>query len=176
MLSIYNELKDSCFSLFKIYRLSEMMMKLYSNRNIVLLLIFCLCFFYSCSGNAPPEKRALELAKDSYALDGDKPAYRIIEEFTRRKGDDVKPIGWEVEKKADNKYLVSFKYKIYSFNEGVGERGFFFEVDLDNGSVTDKTEEILENMKPLSSAYKNEKEIFREMIGGEGSVDTIEPD
>jgi hypothetical protein len=73
----------------------------------------------------------------------------------------VKPIGWRVEKIADNRYLVSYKYNLHSFKEGVGERGFFFEVDLADNSVIDKTIEYTEKMPPLTKAYSNEKNIQR---------------
>lgn len=130
-------------------------------------MIFLICFLSGCSENRHPDKRALEIVKDSYALDGGKPVYRYIKEFLIQKGDDVKPIGWNVEKTSDNEYLVSYKYKQYSFKEGIGEKGFFFEVNLDNESVIDRTNEYLEKMRPLSKAYKSEDEIFREIINGD---------
>ena len=129
-------------------------MYLYFIRTFNILIIFSICFLLGCSENRRPEKRALELVVDSYALDEDKPVYRFIKEFLNQKGDDVKPIGWYVEKTSDSEFLVSYKYRIYSFKEGIGEKGFFFEVNLNNESVIDRTNEYLEKMKPLSKTYK----------------------
>ena len=53
---------------------------------------------------------------------------------------------------------------MFSFVEGSGEKGFFFEVDLDNESVINRTDEYLKKMKPLSDAYKSEKEIYKDII------------
>lgn len=138
------------------------------------MLISSNCFFTGCSENLPPERYAAEIVKDSYVLSKDKTVYRFIEEFIRQKGDDVKPGSWNAEKMTDNKYLVSYKYKLHSFNEGVGERGFFFEVDLSDELVIDRTKEYLEKMKPLSKIYNNEKEILREIISEEGALSAVE--
>jgi hypothetical protein len=149
-------------------------MCLFLKKFFIIIVIFSSCFLIGCSNDPPPEKRALKIVMDSSVLDEDKSVYRFIREFIDQKGDDVKPIGWNVERKPDNKYLVSYKYKLYSFNEGIGEKGFFFEVDLDNESVTDRTKEYLEKMKPLSNAYKSEKELFKEIVNGEDST-MVEP-
>lgn len=143
-------------------------------KKTIIILIISNCFLISCSEELPPEKKALKIAKYSYVLNEEKPVYRFIDDFIRQKGDNAKPGVWKVEKITDNKYLVSYKYKLYSFNEGIGEKGFFFEVDLETGSVIDRTKEYLEKMTPLSNAYKSEKELFKEIINEDESM-TIEP-
>ena len=139
-------------------------MHIFLKRIFILLIIFPICMLFSCSKNLSSERKALEVAQKSYALGGDRNVYRFIEKFIRQKGDDVKPVGWDVEKKSKNKYLVSYKYQVHSFDEGVGEKGFFFEVDLNDESVINKTDEYLKKMKPLSDTYKSEKEIYKDII------------
>ena len=140
----------------------------------IIIAIFSNCFFIGCSEKLPPEREALKIVKYSYVLNKDEPVYRYIDNFIKQKGDNAKPGKWKVEKITDNKYLVSYKYNLYSFNEGIGEKGFFFEVDLDTETVMDKTKEYLEKMKPLSSAYKSEKELFKEIINEEDSLGAVE--
>ena len=77
------------------------------------------------------------------------------------------------EKKANHKYLISYKYRLFSFEEGAGEKGSFFKVDLDDKSVIDRTKEYLEKMKPLSNTYKSEKEIFKEIINKDDSMNAV---
>ena len=126
---------------------------------------------FGCSKSLPPERKALEVAQKSYVLGSDRNVYRFIEKFIREKGDDVKPVGWDVEKKSNNKYLVSYKYQVHSFDEGVGEKGFFFEVDLNDESVINKTDEYLKKMKPLSNTYKSEKEIYKDIMNDDSMND-----
>ena len=149
-------------------------MYLFLKKYFIFVVIFSNCFFIGCSKDLPPEKRALEIVKDSFVLNEDKSVYRFIEEYLKQKGDNVKPGGWEVEKKSDYKYLVSYKYRLYSFKDGIGEKGFFFEVDLGTESVTDRTKEYLEKMKPLSRAYKSEKELFKEIVDSEDSIGALD--
>ena len=141
-------------------------------RKITVMIIFIICFLPGCSENKRPERRALEIVQDSYVIDKDIPVYRFVDEFIKQKGDDVKPVGWDVEKKSKNKYLVSYKYQVHSFDEGVGEKGFFFEVDLNDESVKNKTDEYLKKMKPLSDAYKSEREIYKEIMNDD-SMDYV---
>ncbi len=149
-------------------------MNLFINRFFILLLIFCASFLSGCSENFSPEKRALEIAGDSHVLDSDKTVSRFIRDYIEQKGDNAKPVGWNSERQGNNKYLVSYKYQLYSFNEGIGEKGFFFEVNLDDESVIDRTREYLEKMKPLSKAYASEKDIFKEVINESESLKVVE--
>ena len=148
-------------------------MRIFLKWRLLPFLLIPVCISFGCSGNLPDEKKAMEVAQNSYAVTADKPVYRFIEDFLVQKGDEVKPGRWDVEKFADNKYLVSYKYQLYSFNEGVGEKGFFFEVDLDTESVIDRTNEYLKRMKPLSNAYTNEKEIFKEIIKEDDTMENL---
>lgn len=77
------------------------------------------------------------------------------------------------EKKANHKYLISYKYRLFSFEEGAGEKGSFFKVDLDDKSVIDRTKEYLEKMDPFKNAYKSETEIFKELINEDDSTNVV---
>ena len=113
----------------------------------------------------------MDLARKSHALGQDSSVETKIEKIIADGQGDIKPIGWEVNKIGDNLYLVNYKYNIYSFEEGTGERGFFFRVDLKDGLVSDVTDQYLQQMKPLSKAYKDEKEILDDFIGSSGELD-----
>ena len=143
-------------------------------RIISLLSILNILLIFNCSDNISPEKKALSIARKSHSLSEYSTVDLFIKDFITKKGDDIKPIGWDVGKLKDNEYLVSYKYEIFSFKEGTGKKGFFFEVDLNNETVIDKTEEYLEEMQPLSNAYKSEKEIFKEIINEDDLTKIVE--
>ena len=149
-------------------------MNLFKKRILFILIISITCLFWGCSESIPPERQAVKIVKDSHVISKDLSVSRYIDEYVRQKGDDVKPFGWSVEKLSEEKYFVSYKYQIFRFNEGAGEKGFFFEVNIDDESVIDKTGEYLEKLKPLSSVYDSEKEIFKEIIN-EDSVTSVLP-
>ncbi len=114
-------------------------------KSLLLLLLF---FFIGCSDNTPPEQNALDLVKNSHIVNKDLSVDRVIKDFIGEKGDDIKPLCWRAEKMTDNRYLVSYKYSLHSFKEGVGERGFFFDVDLAENSVTDKIIGYIKKIHP----------------------------
>jgi hypothetical protein len=129
-----------------------------------LIVLFSL-FFVCCSKGLSPEKKALGLVLKSHALGGDLSVDDEIDKMIREGGDNIKHLGWDISSIEGGIYLVSYRYDIYSFQEGTGRRGYFFEVDLKDGSVRNVTEEYLKKMSPLSKPYKSEKEIiekFRE--------------
>ncbi len=150
-------------------------MTLCFKKNIFVFLLFIICFIQGCSDNTTPEQKALDIVINSHAANRDIPVRKLVENFIREKGDDVKPLGWRVEKLEGNRYLVSYKYTLHSFTEGIGERGFFFEVDIADKSVLDKTIEYIEKMPPLTKAYSNEKEIFKDITGLTYSPKTGQP-
>jgi hypothetical protein len=152
----------------------EKIMTLTFNKNIFILSFFIICFMQGCADNTSPEQKALDLAINSHVVNKDLSVDRVIKDFIKEKGDDVKPLGWSVEKIADKRYLVSYKYSLHSFSEGIGERGFFFEVDLTDSSVTDKTIEYTKKLPPLTKAYSNEKEIFNDVTGQTYSPDAAQ--
>jgi hypothetical protein len=131
---------------------------------IFMIILFAL-FFASCSQGLSPEKKALALVLESHALGDNLSVDEVIDKMTREGGENIRPLGWDVSRIEGGIYLVSYMYNIYSFQEGTGRRGFFFEVDLKDGSVRNVTEEYLKKISPLSKPYKDEKEIiekFRE--------------
>ena len=112
----------------------------------------------------PPETKAVRLAKESNVLKEDKSVELVIKDLMQERKSDFKPIGWKTEKKSEKIFLVSYRYKIHSFKEGVGERGFFFEIDLSNNSVRDVTKEYVSKMKPLSPVYMQEKQLVDDFM------------
>ena len=126
-----------------------------------LIVLFAL-IFTCCSQVRSPEKKALALVLESHALGDDLSVHDVIDKMIREGGHNIRPLGWDVSMVEGGIYLVSYRYNIYSFQEGTGRRGYFFEVDLKDGSVRNVTEEFLKKMSPLSKPYKDEKEIIEE--------------
>ncbi len=143
---------------------------------IVISIIGILCLIPGCSRKLPPEAKAIEMVKHSHALGGDRSVEVFIETWLREKGDEVKPMGWEVEAEGKYLYLVSYRYELHSFKLGIGQRAYFFRVNLNTGTVRDVTGEFRRKMKPLAPPFSSEKEatekIFenlygeKEMLGG----------
>ena len=127
----------------------------------ILVILFSL-LLACCSKGLSPEKRALAMVLKSHALGGNLSVDDIIEKMIREGGDNIRPLGWDVDRIDGQIYLVSYRYNIYSFKDGTGVRGYFFKVDLGNSSVTNVTDEYMMKMNPLSKPYKDEKEIIDE--------------
>ena len=128
------------------------------------MLIISVLMIAGCSRELPPEEKALKLVEASQALGGDQSVKLTLNSWLKERGEEVRPIGWHVSKEHDEVYLVSYKYKIYSFKEGMGERGFFFEVDVDSGSVRNVTKEVTGKMDSLSPSFKKEGEISEQLM------------
>jgi hypothetical protein len=131
---------------------------------IITLLMVTALIAMSCSQKVSPEETAIKLAEESKALGGNLSVKLAIEKWLEERGDEVRPIGWDASKKDDQLYQVSYKYKIYSFREGTGDRGFFFEVDLAAGSVRNVTREVMSKMGALTPSFKREEEIREEFM------------
>jgi hypothetical protein len=131
---------------------------------LIFVLIITSFMMVGCSQELPPEEKALKLVKASQALGGDQSVKLTLNSWLKERGEEVRPIGWHVRKEHDEVYLVSYKYKIYSFKEGTGERGFFFEVNVDSGSVRNMTKEVTGKMGSLSSSFKKEQEISDQLM------------
>jgi hypothetical protein len=71
-----------------------------------------------------PEDSAILLAKAPYVA-GFSQKESQIRDWLKRKRGELQIIGWKAEKIDDQTYLVS-----YTFDDGSGERGYFFEVNL----------------------------------------------
>jgi hypothetical protein len=119
---------------------------------------------FGCSREVPPEEKALRLAEESQVLGGNQSVKLTLNNWLEERGEEIKPIGWGVSKKHDQVYMVSYKYKIYSFKKGTGERGFFFEVDLGSGSVRNVTKEVMQKMGSLSPSFRGEEEISEQLM------------
>ena len=131
---------------------------------LIFLLIISVLMITSCAKELPSEERALKLVEESKALGGNKSVKRTLDKWLKESGEEIKPIGWHVSKEHDAVYLVSYKYKVYSFREGTGERGFFFEVDLNSGSVRNVTKEVTQKMGSLSPSFAKEGEISEQLM------------
>ena len=130
----------------------------------ILVALLIALIMAGCSNQLPPEQRALELEEESQALGGNQSVQFTIHNWVKERGEEVKPIGWDVSKENDRIYLVSYKYEIYSFKEGTGERGFFFEVDLNSRSVRNVTKEVTQKLGALSPSFKKEEEISEQLM------------
>ncbi len=130
-----------------------------NKRLFTFVLIIVAAIPICCQKGLRPEERAIRLVEESRALGGDLSVGHAIEAWLKDKGEDVRPIGWTATRKDDQVYLVGYKYKIYSFEKGSGERGFFFEVNLHTEAVQDVTERVTREMGPLAPPLKDGEEI-----------------
>ena len=133
----------------------------YLKLNLTLILLITI---FSCKQSLPPERKAIDVVKASHALGGKFPVELTIENWLKDKRDEITFSGWNVNRKDDQTYLVSFAFKIYSWDKGSGEGGYFFLVNLDNKSIQNVTEKIKQETKPLSAPYKDEKEMSEKII------------
>lgn len=117
-----------------------------------------------CQKGLRPEVRAIRLVEKSRALGGELSVKHAIEAWLEGKGEDVRPIGWTATKKDDQIYLVGYKYKIFSFDKGSGERGFFFEVNLLTEAVQNVTERVTREMGSLAPPLKDGEEIPDQLL------------
>ena len=127
----------------------------------VLFIIVLHSFF--CSQQRP-EYKALQLAQKSHTLSDDKSVESFIENFLKERNNEVKGMGWEVRTEENQIYIVSYMYKIHSFKYGVGKRGYFFSVNLNDGSVRNVTPEYVQKMPPLQKPYKDEDELLDDVL------------
>ena len=117
-----------------------------------------------CSREMPPEEKAIRLVEESQALGGNLSVKTSIDNWLEERGDKVRPIGWAAHKKEDQVYLVSYTYNVYSFREGTGERGFFFEANLATGAVRNVTKDFVREMGSLSPSFKEEEEVREKLM------------
>jgi hypothetical protein len=75
--------------------------------------------------SSSPVIRAIGLAKNSHAFGGYLTVESQIKDWLADKKGGLKIYGWEAKKVDDQKYLVS-----YTFDQGSGRVGYFFEVNL----------------------------------------------
>ena len=128
------------------------------------LLVSLALIVTGCPKKLTQEEKAIRLVKESETLGGNTTVRLRLDQWLEEQGDRVRPIGWNVTQKSDQVYLVSYKYRVYSFGEGTGERGFFFEVNLDTEAVRNVTKEVARKMVPLSLPFKDEKQIPEKLM------------
>ena len=128
------------------------------------ILIITTSLHIGCQQRLRPEERAIRLVEDSQALGGELSVKLTIDKWLKEKGEEVRPMGWRITKKDDQVYLVGYKYRVFSFEEGSGERGFFFEVNLANEVVHDVTETVIREMGSLAPPLRNDKDIPEELL------------
>ena len=133
-------------------------------RSVFCVILLTMVSLSSVCSQPRPEVKALELAQRSHTLRGDKSVEFFIEEFLKERRDEVKRLGWEVKKERDQEYLVSYIYEVHSFKEGIGKRGFFFRVNLSDGSVRNVTHEHTRKMPPFEKFYKDEKGLVDDLL------------
>jgi hypothetical protein len=76
------------------------------------------------------EAKVIELVKQSNALDRFFPVEKVLKKWTDENSDELQLIGWLTKKIDDRIYLVS-----YTASDGLGTKGFYFEIDIKNGNV-----------------------------------------
>ena len=134
----------------------------------IFVLIFTASFSISCQQRLRPEEKAIRLVEESNAFEEGLPVRLSIDNWMKTRGNEVRPMGWRVTKKADQIYLVAYKYRIYSFREGSGESGFFFEVNLATEAVQNVTQREAREMGPLAPPLKDEDgisdQLFQEWV------------
>ena len=128
------------------------------------IIIFVASFSISCQQRLQPEEKAIRLVEKSNAFEGSLPVRLSIDNWMKIRGNEVRPMGWVVTKKEDPIYLVVYKYKIYSFREGSGESGFFFEVNLATGAVKNVTQREVREMGSLAPPLRNDKDLPEELL------------
>ena len=133
-------------------------------RSVFYVILLAMVSLSSVCSQPRPEAKALELAQRSHTLRGDKSVEFFIEEFLKERSDEVKRLGWEVKKERDQEYLVSYIYEVHSFKEGIGKRGFFFRVNLSDGSVRNVTHEHIRKMPPFEKFYKDERGLVDDLL------------
>ena len=77
-----------------------------------------------------PEEEAIRLTRNSYALDGKSSTERAIRDVLQKKKGPLGIPGWRAKKVDEGHYLVSF-----TFDQGSGERGWFFDVHIKENIV-----------------------------------------
>jgi len=143
------------------------------------VLIFTASFSISCQQRLRPEEKAIRLVEESNTFEGGLPVRLSIDTWLKTKGEEVRPMGWRVTKKDDQVYLVGYKYKIFSFEEGSGESGFFFEVNLSTEAVQNVTQRAAREMSPLAPPLKDEDgisdQLFQEWVEKEKLLSGANP-
>ena len=130
----------------------------------LLILIITASPHIGCQQRLRPEERAIRLVEESRALGGELSVGHAIEAWLEARGEDVRPIGWTANKKDNQVYLVGYKYKVFSFEKGSGERGFFFEVNLITEAVQNVTERVTLEMGSIAPPLKDGKEIPDQLL------------
>ncbi len=125
-------------------------------KTAALLAVLGIFLVSSCSEGGAPAEKALRLVKNSHTLGGEDTVEKTIEDWVRQSSDDVKPIGWEAEKKSPGAYLVKYRYEMYSFEKGAGEGGYFFEVDMADSRVRNVTGRFNSETRRLTPVFSNE--------------------
>ena len=145
----------------------------------IFVLIFFAAFSFSCQQRLRPEERAIRLVEESNAFEGGLPVRVSIDAWIKMKENEVRPMGWRVTQKEDQIYLVAYKYRIYSFREGSGESGFFFEVNLATEKVQNVTQKEAREMGSLSPPLKDEDgisdQLFQEWVEKEELLSGANP-
>ena len=128
------------------------------------VLVFTVSFSISCQQRFRPEEEAIRLVEESNAFEGALPVRLSIDTWLKMKGNEVRPLGWRVTRKEDQIYLVAYRYKIFSFREGSGESGFFFEVNLATEAVQNVTLREAREMSPLAPPLEDEGRISDQLF------------
>lgn len=75
-------------------------------------------------------ERAVEMVKKSHVLDPVFPVEAVLKNWSKTSAGKMQVIGWQAKKMGDQVYVVS-----YTASDGLNTKGFYFEVNLENGTV-----------------------------------------
>jgi hypothetical protein len=134
------------------------------NVSFMVILIITASLHIGCQQRLRPQEKAIRLVEESNAFEGGLPVKVSIDAWMKQRGNEVRPMGWRVTKKEDQIYLVGYEYRIYSFTEGSGETGFFFEVNLATKEVRNVTQREAREMGSLAPPLTNDKDIPEELL------------
>ncbi len=128
-----------------------------------------------CTEKMSPEQRAIALTKGSWALGDAMTVAETLDKKIQESNGDWKPIGWHAEKNPDGRWIVSYRFKAFSFDHGAGERAYFFEVDLEKEAVRDVSSVWNETVAPPLPAFKDEKEVASEFVNSLREEELLSP-
>jgi hypothetical protein len=131
---------------------------------LIQILLVSMLLAAGCTEKMSPEQRAIALTKESWALGDAMTVAETLDKKIQESRGDWKPIGWQAKKQQDGRWTVNYRFKVFSFDQGAGERAYYFQVDLEKGSVEDVTSRWQEAEGPLLPAFRDEKEVASALV------------
>jgi hypothetical protein len=131
---------------------------------LIQILLVSMLLTAGCTEKMSPEQRAIELTKGSWALGDGMTVAETLDKRIQVSRGDWKPMGWQAKKQQDGRWIVSYRFKVFTFDQGAGERAYYFQVDLEKEAVRDVTSDWNETVAAPLPAFKDEKEVASEFV------------